>query len=199
MVDIPPTQSAPTYPTREVVGVFADPGAVDAAMDRLVKSGFDLAAVSVLGSNETVKERIGHLYRTVAEIEDDPHAPRAAAVPHKMREEEEAAALSLPFYVGGLAGAVAVVASGGALAVAIGAAILGGAAGISLGGLIGYAVAERHAKHVAEQIAQGGLVLWVRVGDAAAEQRALAALEAAGARDVHVHEISGVPSIGHRT
>jgi hypothetical protein len=180
----------PDYRTREVVGVFADPGLLEAAADQLEKAGFDRSAISVLGSDKAVKVRIGHLYRTVAEIEDDPHAPRASLVPHKVRDEEEAAALSLPFYVGGLAGAVAVVASGGALAFAIAAAILGGAAGISLGGLLGYAVAGDHAKRVAEQIAQGGFVLWVRVSDTATEQRAVAALKAAGARDLHVHEIS---------
>jgi hypothetical protein len=178
MADEPTTQRTPAYRTREVVGVFADPDALEAAADQLAKAGFDRQAISVLGSDEAV------------EIEGDPRAPHASLVPHKVRDEEEAAALSVSFYVGGLAGAVAVVASGGALAFAIAAALLGGAAGISLGGLLGYAVADHHAERVAEQIAQGGVVLWVRVGDTAAEQRALAALKAAGAENLHVHEIS---------
>ncbi len=77
------------------------------------------------------------------------------------------------------------VAAGGTLAVAIAATILGvppapgsGAAG---------AIARHHADRVREQVAQGGLELWVRIPDEAAERRALAALQKCGAASVHIH------------
>jgi hypothetical protein len=177
------------YRTREAVGVFADPDALESAVGDLEKSGFDRAAISVLGSDEEIKKRVGQLYRNIAEIEDDPQIPRASFVSTRVRFRSEAAAVAFPLYVAGLAGAAAVVASGGALALAIAAAIVGSATGASLGGLLASAMAERHAHRIEEQIAKGGLVLWVRVDDDDAERRACAVLENAGAHDVHIHTI----------
>lgn len=95
----------------------------------------------------------------------------------------------VPFLIGGLAGAAAVVASGGALAAAIAGTILAGGAGAGLGALLAGAVAHRHARRVEEQLAQGDLVLWVGIADEDAAKRAMAVLEKASARDVHVHAI----------
>ncbi len=177
------------YRARETVGVFADPEALEAAVDELEVSGFDRAALSVLASDDKVKERLGRLYRAVAEIEDDPRAPQAAFVSKDSRVGGEAAAVGIPFYIGGIAGAFAIVASGGALAATIAAAIAGGAAGAGLGALLARAIARRHADHVLEQLAQGGMILWVSVPNETAEKLAIEILTKAGARDVHVHEI----------
>jgi hypothetical protein len=189
MADVRPAANPWTYRTREAVGVFADPDALEAAVNALETSGFDRASISVLGADAKVKQRIGRLYRSVAEIEDDPRAPRAAHVSSASRVEGEAAAVAVPFYIGGLAGAAAVVASGGVLAAAIAGTILGCATGAGLGAVLAHAVARHHAKRVEEQLAQGGFVLWVGVPSADAERRARAALEQAGARDIHVHEL----------
>ncbi|MDE2583566.1 MAG: hypothetical protein KGL52_18170 [Rhodospirillales bacterium] len=184
-----PTSDPWTYRSREAVGVFPDADALEAAVDQLEISGFDRARISVLGTAGARAGAVGGFYRSVAEIEDSANAPRAAFVSRGSRLEGEAAAVAVPFYLGGLAGAAAVAASGGALAVAIAATILGSAAGAGLGGLVAHAVARRHAERIAEQLAEGGLVLWVGVPSEAAEAQALAALRQAGARDVHVHEI----------
>jgi hypothetical protein len=50
------------------------------------------------------KDRIGHLHRKVAEIEDDRREPRAADVSKVSRREGGAASVVIPLYVGGLAG-----------------------------------------------------------------------------------------------
>jgi ApbE superfamily uncharacterized protein (UPF0280 family) len=84
-----------------------------------------------------------------------------------------AAAIVVPLFIGGLAGAAAIAASGGALAAAVATTILGSATGAGLGALLVHAVAQHHAKQVEEQLAQGGLVVWVSVPDENAEQRAL--------------------------
>jgi hypothetical protein len=178
------------YRSREAVGVLPDAAALEAAVNRLETSGFDRAAISVLGTHETARDRIGHLYRSVAEIEDDPAAPHGTFVSRAERLEGRAAAIMVPLYVGGMAGAAAVAATGGALAVAIAVSLLGGAAGAGLGGLLAHVVAHRHARRIEEQLAEGGLVLWVSVPREADEKRALALLSEAGARDVHVHEIT---------
>ena len=177
-----------TYRSREAVGVFPDPAALEHAVNELETAGFDPGAISVLGSDREVRKRVG-LYRSVAEIEDDARAPRTPFVSRYKRLADETAAVTTPLYIGGIAGLAAVVASGGALALAIAAAIIGSAAGVSLGGLMAGAIAEHHAKRIQEQLDRGGLVLWVKVDDADAEKRALAALEKSGAHDVHTHEI----------
>jgi VIT1/CCC1 family predicted Fe2+/Mn2+ transporter len=178
-----------TYRAREAVGVFADPDALEAAVDALGRAGFDRAAISVLASEETVRERVGHLYRSAAEAADDARAPQAAFVSRHSRVEGEAAAVGIPFQIGGFAGAWAVVAAGGTLAAVIAATILGGAVAGGLGALLAHAVARRHAELVREQLARGGLVLWVGTHDAAVEKRALEVLQKCGASAVHVHTI----------
>jgi len=183
------TDGTISYPPREAVGVFANPEALEAAVDELEVSGFDRAAISVLASDEKVKERIGHLYRTVGEAEDDRRAPQTGFVSKDSLAEGEAAVVALPLYIGGTAGVIAVVASGGALAATIAGAVAGSAAGAGVGALLAHTIARRHTDHVLEQLAQGGMVLWVIVLDDNAEKRALEILTKAGARDVHVHQI----------
>lgn len=177
-----------SYPSREAVGVFANPDALEAAVGELEVSGFPRAAISVLASDEKVRERVGRLYRTVGEIEDDRHAPQTGFVSKDSLEGGEAAAVGIPCYLGAVA-AVAFIASGGALAVTIAAAVAGGVGGAGLGALLARAISHHHRDHILAQLAQGGMVLWVNVGDAAAERRALQILTKAGGDDVHVHDI----------
>jgi len=159
-------------------------------IDEEIKINEDLRPkLAVLGTDAQVKASIGHLYRSVSEIEDDPRAPRANFVPGSDRYAAEVASIALPLYFGGLLGAAAVVASGGALALAIAAALVCTAGGATLGGLLADAVAEHHAKRVAEQLSRGGIVLWLKTTDAEQERRAIAVFRHAGAHDVHVHEI----------
>jgi hypothetical protein len=79
---------------------------------------------------------------------------QAVYVPKGSRAEGEAALLGVPIYIGGLAGGLAVVASGGAMALAFAAAIGLGAVGAGLGGLLARVVAHRHVFRVREQLAQ---------------------------------------------
>lgn len=178
-----------TYNVREAVGLFADPDALEAAVDELEIAGFDRAGISVLGAGDEVKERIGHLYRKVAEVEDDERAPHAAFVSKDTVVEGETAVVTVPLYIGAVSGAAVVIASGGALAAAIAATILAGATGAGLGGLLAYAIAKRHVEHIEEQLAKGGLLLWVNVPDKNSEKRALDILNKSGAKHIHVHEV----------
>jgi hypothetical protein len=75
------------------------------------------------------------------------------------------------------------------MALAFAAAIGVGAVGAGLGGLLARVVEHRHIHRVREQLAQGGLVLWVSVRDNETAAHALAILIDAGARDSHLHEI----------
>ena len=178
-----------SYTEREAVGVFDTPAAMEAAVDELEISGFNRAAISVLASDATVRDRLGKLYGSVTEIEDDPRAPQAAFVSEASRVEGETATVGLPMFLGGIAGGLAVVASGGLLAAAFAAAVAAGAVGAGVGGLLARVIARRHIDRVWEQLAQGGLVLWVKLRDDTEGARALKILINRGARDAHLHEI----------
>jgi hypothetical protein len=183
-------QAGTRYRVREAVGVFADPDALFAAIEELELAGFDRSAISVLASDAKVKERIGRLYRTAAEAEDDGRMPRAAFVSPDSRAEGAGAAVAVPLYLAGIAGAFVVAASGGTLAAAVAAAVGSGAAGAGVGAILAGAVARQHTRSVEERLARGGLVLWVGVPNKEAETRALAVLERSGAGDIHVHEVT---------
>ena len=146
------------YGIREAVAVFADVPALEAAVDALECAGFDRAQLSVLGGSGAAIRR---LYRDVASLEDDPAAPRSAMSAPASRVQLEAGAVAMPLFLGSLTGIAAVVGAGGALAATIAGAILGGVAGAGLGGLLAGAVAQYHAAHIAAQLRQGGMVLWV--------------------------------------
>jgi hypothetical protein len=49
---------------------------------------------------------------------------------------------------------------------------------------------QHHAKLVNEQLARGGILLWVNVRNAGEEKTALEVLKTLAAHDVHVHEIA---------
>jgi hypothetical protein len=177
------------YPVREVVGVFPTASALETAVEQLELAGVSRAAISVLGVNGPPTGRIDALYRSAKVIEDDPTVRQAAFVSKGTRAEGEAVAISFPGLIGGFGGAWAVAASGGALVTAIGATILGGAIGAGLGALLVVAVARHHATYIQSQLTSGGLVLWVRTPDAAAELGALDILRRCGGTSVHTHTI----------
>jgi hypothetical protein len=175
------------YEAREVVGAFPTSAGLETAIEQLEMAGVDRAAISVLGVDAARSGRVDALYRSAEAIEDDPAARQAAFVSQESQTEGKAFAISLPFGIGGFAGAWAVAAAGGALAAAIGATIVGGTVGAGLGAILVRAVARHHAETVQSQLAHGGLVLWVSTPDEAAEQRALEVLRRCGGTSVHAH------------
>jgi hypothetical protein len=177
------------YSVREAVGVFSAPEALERAVDELEVSGFDRATLSVLASEGTIKERVGHLYRNIAEIEDDRHVPQRAFLETDSRVEGAAAAIGIPCYIGSVAGAgVTAVGFGAATAATVAGTVVGGVVGAALGALLAGAMIRWHVHEVLEQLAEGGLVLWVSLRDDDAEGCVLQILADSGGRDVHVHE-----------
>lgn len=178
-----------TYRVREAVALLPDAGTLDKAVELLIVRGFAREDLSVLSGTASHLGKIkGHVAAS-DKVMDDPKAPRAAVIDHASAMEGKAAAIGIPAQVGAFAGAIVAVASGGVLAAAIAAVVAGGAAGAGLGALLSHAISRHHRDGMEQQIANGGIVLWVRTTDKAAEDKATAALTAAGARNVHVHEI----------
>jgi hypothetical protein len=180
--------------SREAVGVFKTAGALQAAADELLSSGFDRADLSLLASEHAVEEKLGHLYRRVEELEDDPQAARAAYVARDAVDEARGALISGLIFVGAVGAAGAMVAAGGALAGTIlAAAALGGAGGL-IGSTLGKMLEQHHADHLHAQLEKGGLLLWVRTRDSDYETRAAGIMRKHGAIDVHIHELSPRPA-----
>lgn len=180
----------PPAGVREVVGVFRDEKALEGAIDSLLGAGFDRAEISLLASEDAILKKLGHAYRKVAELEDDHEVVRVAYVSKEDYGAAEGGIISGLVYVGALAGAGAVVASGGALGGALLAAALWGGAG----GAVGYALARwldrQRAQRLNEQLEKGGLLLWVHVRDAEHEAKAMDILNSNGAEDVHPHDLT---------
>lgn len=174
---------------REAVAVFDTADQLQGAIDQLLSSGFDRAELSLLASDHAVTDKLGHKYRRVEELEDDPSVPRRAYVSTESIGDAEGAVIGSLMYVtaGILMGPVAY--AGGSLAAIAAAA----AAGLGAGGLIGASLAgligQQRAQQLDEQLGHGGLLLWVRVRNPTLEARAVEILSGCSGRDVHVHEI----------
>lgn len=172
---------------REAVTYFEAYQDLEAAIDELESSGFDRAEISLLAAEHTVDEKLGHRYRKVSELEDDPAVPRTFYVPNESISEAEGALISTPLYLAAVTAIGAIVASGGTLAAAIAGAVAAGGAGGLIGAALAKLVGDHHAHHLQQQLEHGGLLLWVRTWDAKDEERAVAILKKHSGRDVHVH------------
>jgi hypothetical protein len=173
----------------EAVAVFHDVSSFQAAIDDLLLAGFDHGDINVLAHEDTVTSKLGREYKSTAEFKDNPEAPRIGFVPEETIGDAEGAVIGAGVYVPAIAGSLAVVASGGTMLGAFAAALIAGGAG----GLIGAALARRigneHAKHLAQHLNHGGLLLWVRTCDAEREKKALEILRRHSGHDVHLHEL----------
>jgi len=172
---------------REAVGIFDSEQQLQAAIDDLLSHGFNRAEISVLAPVSAVEEKLGHRFKSVAEIEDDPEAMSKAYVPVETIGDAEGAVIGSLLYVGAFAGIV-LVASGGALAAALAALALGGS-GTALGVALARFIDQHHADYIADQLEKGGLLLWVRTWDQKDEAKAVELLSAHSAHDVHIHAL----------
>jgi hypothetical protein len=176
---------------REAVGVFHDRDSLQTTVEDLMSAGFDRCEISLLAGERAIEEKLGHAYRRVQEVEDDPAVPRAAYVSNHSVAEGRTGVIGGLAYIGATAGAGAVVASGGTLAAAIAAAAIAGGSGGVIGGWAARFLGRDRARALQHQLDRGGLVLWVYVRDRAHEQQATEILTRNGAEDVHVHDLPG--------
>ncbi len=168
--------------------MFQDEPSLGAAVDDLLMSDFDRSDISVLVGRRPVARKFGAATDPAAAWAFQPEAPSTAYVGNDARTQAKAAIVAGLGYLGAMAAATAVISSGGTVAVATTGA---GIAGI-LGGLVAGAIAlildRRHAEFVRQQLACGGLRLWVQTVDRDRETRACHILRHQAAREVHVQE-----------
>jgi hypothetical protein len=182
-------QSLKVETVHEAVGVFNDADSLQAALDDLQMNGFMRQELSILADEKAVEEKLGHIYKRVEDIEDNPKAPRTIFVSNETIGEGIGAIFGTPLYIAAVTATAVVVASGGTLATAIGAAVTGGLGGASLGMLLAALLAKHHADYIQNQIEHGGLLLWVHLRSPDLEEKAKDILSRHSAHDVHIHEI----------
>jgi hypothetical protein len=173
----------------EAVGVFNDADSLQAALDDLQINGFARHEISVLSSDKTIEEKLGHIYKRVEEAEDDPEAPRTIFVPIESIGDAEGALIGTPLYIAVAATAAVTVASGGTLFGTILAITAAGAVGAGIGDILASFVAKHHADYIQDQIDHGGLLLWVNLRSPDLEEKAKEILSKHSAHGVHIHEI----------
>ena len=178
-----------TYKIREIVALFDDSRTLEEAIETLDNNGFNRSDISLLATETSVEEHLGHRFKRVEDIEDDGRIPRKAFVSEHDIAEGEAALVGGLLYIGAVAGSAIVVASGGGFALALAAAAVGGTTGAGLGGVAASIIGEAHAEHLDNQLQKGGLVLWVRLKNDEMKNTAEKILSNAGGRDIHVHDI----------
>lgn len=179
---------------REAVAVFQTEKDMQAAIDDLLTHGFNRAEISLLASTEAVETKLGHRYRSVRELEDDPDAATIAYATTEATGAAEGAVIATLTYLGALAAFVPVVAGGGALAAALIAMGVGGGGGATIGALLARLIEKHHADYIADQLSHGGLVLWVRTWNADDEVAAVRILKSHAGGDVHVHGVDSLSS-----
>lgn len=85
----------------EAVGVFDSFEALQQAIYDLRMSGFSRADISLLGSKEAMREKLGSAYWRAEDLQDNPDAPRAAFVSEEAIGELEGA-ISGGFFLFGI-------------------------------------------------------------------------------------------------
>ncbi len=182
----------------EVVGIFERTEDFQAAIDELLSAGFDRADLSLLASSAAVGKKLGYCYDKAEVLANDQSIPRAAYVPTGAIGDAEEGIIGVLTYIGALTATGIVVASGGTLAALVTTVVLGGGAGGLIGTVLAKWIGTCHGRYLEEQLDRGGLLLWVRAQDAAAEQRATDLLKKHSGLDVHSHLLpisQGRPSI----
>lgn len=184
--------SGPGRLSREAVAVFHTADALQEVIDDLLSHGFDRAQLSLLAGEAAVEDKLGHLYEKVQDEEDDPQVPRTAYVSPESFGDAKGGVVGTLMYVPAVAAAGMAVATGGALAAAFIAAALAAGSGGALGAVLAHLIGEHHARYLKAQLDKGGLLLWVRTPNDAAEKKAVDILARHAGDDVHVHGI-GAP------
>lgn len=179
-----------SIPVREAVGVLHDEPSLRDAVDELLISGFDRADISVVAGRRSVESKFGVMYDDVTHLEDEPEAPRAVYVGCDSRTEAKVAVVGGLAYLGAIGAIGWVVASGGTLAATVAGAVIVGGFGGLVGGLVSNILDQHHAAYVDQQLARGGLLLWISTADRDCEARACQILKRHAARDVHVHDLA---------
>lgn len=176
---------------REAVAVFDNPQQLETAVSELQSHGIDRANLSFVAP-EALAE---HYPADARGLADDPSVAREAVVTEPDLRQGRVLATSMAATIAAFAAAGFTVATGGSLAVVALAATAAAVAGGAVTTAIGRKLAKDEERFFDAQLAQGGVLLWVRTPDAASEQRAAEVLRR-HAMHVHLHDLPEDPMRG---
>ncbi|MGB3247073.1 MAG: hypothetical protein WBB25_21275 [Sulfitobacter sp.] len=171
----------------EAVGVFDSFESLQAAIYDLRMAGFNRYDISLLGGADELKEKLGSAYWQASELEDNPDAPRAAFVSEEAIGELQGAVAGGFFFLGSYIAMAAMLTPVSTLAASIAAIAIGGSPAAVVGALLARRIGRHHQDYYADQIRNGGILVWVRTADKAKEKLATKILKGHSGRDVHVH------------
>ena len=180
-------ESTDAHTAREAVALFDDYADLVAAIEELELAGFDRAQISLMRSCKAAEGWLGHPIGDVRELEDEPTLPRGGWFDQHELSEAKAALAAGFAYVGSLLAIATMVALDSELLAILTAAVAGGglagAGGLRISRLLG----RRRIQELQEQLARGGILLWVETRNDMQERTAIATLAQHATRDVHVH------------
>lgn len=176
-------QPRPDVNIREAMGVFADMDALNRAVVEL-DTRFPRHAISVLGGREEIERQFGQSTISPETAEHDNTTPHRAPV----RDEEKVVGLSVLVGSGAYIGAVAMALAAGAVSfpATIMAAVIGGGGVAALGAVLVKVLGDQYHKDIEDQIARGGLLLWVNTPTSEDEQVACDIMRRHGASHIKV-------------
>ena len=174
---------------REAVGVFHAQAALEGAISDLTRAGVDRAEMSILAQDDLVTGEPTKIGASTRQEAEDPATPRGAIYGDTDIRQGRTLLTSMAGAIAALAAGGAVVLTGGAALAALAAAIGAGGGAGAIGALVGQHTGAVQQKFLAEQMARGGILLWVKIMRAEQEGPIRDILARHAATDVHVHEI----------
>lgn len=168
----------------EVVGVLKNEANLENTIDHLLTSGFDQSEISLLATERSVVEKLGHRYNKLSSLEGNSAVPRIAYVASENLSVAKGALIGGFLYVGTFAVASVVLAMGWPLPFIVAGGFLGAVGGGLIGLALGQFVEANHADYLQEQLEHGGLLLWVRARDRERETKAMKIMKSHHARDI---------------
>ncbi|MEB8387798.1 hypothetical protein OO012_11200 [Rhodobacteraceae bacterium KMM 6894] len=174
----------------EAVGVFDSFESFRQAFYDLRMVGFSRYDLSVLGDEDALREKLGSAYLRAEDMEDDPRVPRAAFTSEEAIGELEGMAIGGAFFIPSYIAMAAMAAAGAAASATAAVVAIVGLPAAAIGLLFANRIKQHHKDYYADQIARGGILLWVRVADKEKEKLAVEILKGHSGIDVHVHDWS---------
>lgn len=171
----------------ETVGLFTNADSLQEAVRELESTAFPRDAISVLGTRKEIEQQFGQATLPPELAEDDPSVPRQAPVRPEEKNIAAGALVGCAAYVGVVSAAIAL--GPASIPATLMAVVLGGGSGAALGTMLLKRLGHKFDHNIEEQIAKGGLILWVRTPDRQSEIIAQAIMERHGATHVKSHEI----------
>ena len=168
----------------EVVAIFHDEAVMEKALMTIEAAGIAPDDIALLASCATVREKLGQRFKSVAELEDEPNAPRVAFTPAGAENQYQHTLIGALSYVA--TGFGLILASSSGLAPMLLTATSVGGAVASTGEALKWLVGHRQAQRYAEQLNCGGLLIWVRVNDVAQARSVMTTLKNHGGTEVHL-------------